>query len=63
MFSGGLHVMDNLGRYADKPIYSCENIIEEQGSMVISKLLKSSKVSFEVSKLLSNSHWVKKWKS
>ena len=33
MFSGGLHVMDNLGRYADKPIYSCENIIEEQGSM------------------------------
>ena len=33
MFSGGLHVMDNLGIHAEKPIYECENIIEEQGSM------------------------------
>ena len=33
MFFCGLHVMHNLGTYAEKTIYECGNIIEKQDKM------------------------------
>ena len=48
MFFCGLHVMDNLGMHAEKPIYECENIIEKQGSM---------HVDFKITQVLERFLW------
>ena len=58
----GLHVMHNLGTYAEKTIYECENIIEKQGKMDgdFKVTQKNWTICFEVSKLLSKFHGDKK---
>ena len=56
----GLHVIHNLGTYAEKPIYEWEKIIEEQGNMhggfKGTQKSRTYNLLFEVSKLLSKSH-------
>ena len=58
----GFHVMDNLGTYAEKPIYGCENIIEEQGKVRDDFKIspKSWTICLEFLKLLSKFHRHKK---
>ena len=56
----GLHVIHNLGKYAEKAIYEWEKIIEEQGKMhdgfKLTQKSRTYNLLFEISKLLSKSH-------
>ena len=64
MFSGGCMSWITLVSMQKNQSMSVKILLRNKAAcMVISKLLKSWKGSFEVSKLLSNSQWVKKWKS
>ena len=53
----GLHVIQKLGKYAEKAIYEWEKIIEEQGKMhdgfKLTQKSRTYNLLFEISKLLS----------